>query len=215
MNFLMNFRMNFRMNPVAALLLKLRVPALLLVSIALILFVLERSGNDEVGTATAAASALARDYDYYINDMSTTRFTATGQTAWHLQASRVTHYPDGDIAVMEAPRFSYQDEAAAPWQATADTAMLFADTERGEDRIELQGQVLLRQAPADDNFLEVRTALLTLFPDSHEARTDAAVELLSPDSRITGTGLQAWLDRKHVKLLNAVRGTYDQPARLQ
>lgn len=194
------------------LIAKLRLPALLVAGIGLLLLMLDLASNDdETLTALAGDSPLTQDFDYYITDMSTTRFSATGQPAWRLQASRVTHFPDGDIARLENPRFSYYSETSAPWQVTADNGTLSPDVGRAEDRLELEGDVLLRQALADGNFTDTSTEFLTVFTDSEEAVTAAPVLLQTPGTRLEGVGMRALLAQDFYELLNSVRGLHVPP----
>lgn len=193
----------------ATLIAKLRLPVLLAGSIGLLLLMLDLASKDaETLTALASDSPMAQDFDYYITDMSTTRFSATGQPAWRLQASRVTHYPDGDIARLDNPRFSYYSESSAPWQVTADNGTLSPDAERGEDRLELEGDVLLWQAVTDTKVTEITTEFLTVFTDSEEVATAAPVLLVTPGTRLQGIGMRALLVQDFYELLNSVRGSH-------
>lgn len=199
------------MNPFA-LLARLRLPALFGLGIVLLLGMLDFASNDADTLAPIAEdSPLVQDYDYYITDMSTTRFSATGQPEWRLQASRVTHFPEGDIAHLENPRFAYFSAGAAPWQVTADSGTLRPDAERGEDRLDLEGNVLLRQAAANAGFTEITAQLLTLFTDSREAISAVPVLLQTPGTQLEGTGMRALLARDYYELHNSVRGFHVPP----
>lgn len=193
--------------------LRLRYLALLAVTVLLLLGLLDRAQNDDSIAALVESSPLAENYDYYITGMNTTRFLASGQPEYRMQAARVTHYPDGDIALLEEPRFYWYREQAQPWQVEARAGTLAPDPQRGEDRLELTGEVLLNQSAADGRFMEVRTETLTVFPAFEEILTAAAVNLRTQDSSIDSIGMHAWLEQNRIKLLNDVRGTYDQTAR--
>jgi lipopolysaccharide export system protein LptC len=189
---------------------RLRLIAILVAGSLLVLWLFDQATDDPTVRVTDADSPLAADYDYYVSAMRTTRFSADGQPVYRMQATRLTHFPDGDVAVLEAPEFLWYGEEAQPWQVNAGSGTLRPDAERSEDRLDLQRQVLLRREAADGNFLEIRTEELTVFPAAEEALTAAPVNVLTRTTRLESTGLRALLAQDRIDLLNDVRGTHDQ-----
>jgi len=170
-------------------------------------------GERDGGTAASSnASPLDEAYDYYVQDMRATQFDGQGQAISELQAERVTHYPDGDRAELQAPAFHSFGVNSDAWQVSAETGTLVPDTERGEDRLELAGAVQLYKPLAGGNFADLRTTELTVFTDSEEAASAAPISLQMRDTRMDGVGMQARLAENYIKLNNGT-GTHDPATR--
>lgn len=184
----------------------------LLAGIATVLWLPDRNAPAETAGNTGV-ELLAADYDYYIQNMQTTRFGADGQAVSQLRAERVTHYPDGDRAELQAPGFTALGTVSDAWQVSAATGTLVPDAESAGERLELQGRVVLNKALARGDFLEVRTTALTVYPDAEEAVTAAPVSLQTRDTRLESTGMRVLLATDYIKL-NEGRGTHD-PAPIQ
>lgn len=163
----------------------------------------EQSANDESG-----ASPLDADYDYYVEDMRTTRFGADGQALSQLQAARVTHYPDGDRAELAAPMFRTFGAAGDTWQVGADAGTLAPYAARAEDRLDLVGNVQLQKPQESGDFVEVRTSALTVFIATEEVVSTAPVTVQTRGLRHEGVGMRALLAENYIKL-NDGKGTYD------
>jgi lipopolysaccharide export system protein LptC len=164
------------------------------------------------GTSTepAISSMLPeQDFDYYITGMSNTRFDATGKPTYKLEATRVTHYPDTDIAKLEDPHFFYFDVDASPWEVTAAAGTLSIDQARNEDHLELLDDVVVRREMNDGDFLVASTDSLDVFPDSEEVHTDAPVTLEAGGSHLESTGMRAFFNEEKIELETAVRGFHE------
>lgn len=161
----------------------LRLPLFLVASALLLLWLIGRAGRDAQGPDATNDLLAAQDYDYFISAMRTTGFSAAGQPTYHLTAGRVTHFPEGDVAILEAPDYTRIMADGAPWQATARQGTLSPDPERNEERLELQGDVLLQHGTTAAP-LQARADHLTVFPASEEAATDAEVILDTPGTQV-------------------------------
>jgi lipopolysaccharide export system protein LptC len=181
---------------------------LFLIAGAGVVYVTSRGERDERTQATAGASPLDADYDYYVQDMRTTRFDSTGQPMSELRAQRVTHYPDGDRAELQAPAFRSLGSDSDAWQVSAEAGTLSPDAERTEDRLELQGEVQLYKRLPRENFIDLRTSALTVFTATEEVVNTAPVTLQTRDSRLEGVGMRALLAQDYIKL-NDSNGSHD------
>jgi LPS export ABC transporter protein LptC len=184
---------------------------ILLAGAGTVFFMTERQRGTEPDLADGA-SPRAADYDYYINDMRATRFDSNGRPVSQLRAERVTHYPDGDRAELQAPRFTAFGDTNDAWQVSANAGTLAPDAERDEDRLELQGEVELHKPMADGDFADVRTSALTVFTTSEEAVATVPVSVQMRGSRHEGGGMRALLAEGHLQL-NDGKGTYDPTTR--
>jgi LPS export ABC transporter protein LptC len=151
------------------------------------------------------SSPLDEAYDYYVQGMHATRFAADGSAVSRLRADRVTHFPDDDRAELVQPDFASFDSDA--WRVSASTGTLSPDAQRGEDRLELDGNVKLRKPLENGDLVEVDTAALTIFLASEEAQGTSPVELRTRSSRLNGNGMQARLAENSFQL-NDGNGTH-------
>lgn len=162
----------------------------------------------EVMDDTLAAN-LAAPYDYYMNGMRTTRFTADGQQAYRLNATRITHYPDGDHAVLENPDFVWYDDNKQPWRISSLSGDLHKSPAGEENELLLERSVVLTSEPEPQMPLRITTESLTVQTVSRTASTQAAVMLTTPGSTMQGVGMELRMEDNHVRFLNEVRGTYE------
>lgn len=186
--------------------------SLLMASFAvLLLWLVGRANRENTGSATGLLAG--QDYDYFISAMSTTGFTATGEALYHLAAERVTHFPEGDVAVLETPAYTRIAHEGSPWQVTALQGRLEADAGRNEERLELQDEVLFVQQPAGSAPLQIRADRLTVFPASEEAATDAEVILDASGTRLESRGIKLHMAQDKIELPGNVRGSHEQQAK--
>jgi len=189
----------------------LRLPLFLVASALLLLWLIGRAGRDAQGPDSAGDLQAEQDYDYFVSAMRSTGFSASGEPTYHLTAGRVTHYPEGDIAILEAPDYTRIMADGAPWQATARQGTLSPDPVRNEERLELQGDVLLHQGTPTSP-LVARADHLTVYPASEEAATDAEVILDAPGTRLESSGMKAFMAQDKIELSENVRGIHAQDA---
>lgn len=181
--------------------------ALFLLLSSLLLVACKPSAQSSIDDELAAT--MTAPYDYYMNNMRTTRFTADGQVAYRLNASRITHYPEGDHAVLENPDLFWSGEGKAPWQLSASSGDLHKAASSDEDELLLEGDVLLTSESADGKPIRIATETLTVLTLSRMATTASAVSLATPGASSQAVGMELRLEDNHIKLLNEVRGSYE------
>jgi LPS export ABC transporter protein LptC len=184
---------------------------ILLAGAGTVFFMTERQRGTGLDVADTA-SPRAADYDYYINAMRATRFDSDGRPVSQLRAERVTHYPDGDRAELQAPRFTAFGDTNDAWQVSANAGTLAPDAGRAEDRLELQGEVELHKPMADGDFVDVRTSALTVFTTSEEAIANVPVSVQMRGFRLESGGMRALLADDHFQWKDG-KGTYDPTTR--
>lgn len=155
------------------------------------------------------AANMAAPYDYYMNGVRTTRFGADGELAFRLNASRVTHYPEGDHAVLENPDLFWQDEGQKPWHLTSLMGDLHKTAEGNEDELFLEGNVRLNLELEPGQPLEVVTETLIVQTVARTANTPSPVSVNTPGSSLQGVGMEVRMEDNYVHLLNEVRGSYE------
>ena len=128
-----------------------------------------------------------------------------------LEADLMKHYPIDDSVDLEQPAMEiYNEEGVMPWKITADRGWLSGDGEK----LLLYGDVYIWRDQAGAaaeaaKEIELITTDLKILIDEEYAETDNFVMILTPSSKVTAVGLQANLQKRQLKLLNQVRGRYD------
>lgn len=188
----------------------LRYTTLLAICLMALLWVLNRSTEISADRDPGDEAALAAEYDYYITGMRTTNFDGlSAAVTSQLEAQRVTHYPEGDRSILEAPRLLSFQSQGNTWQVTAEHGTLHPDPERGDERLDLRFQVDLQQ-PGSSTAPRLLTEALTVFPGREEAYSDQAVTLILRGMQMDGIGMQAWLADHRIRILEDVTSTYEQ-----
>ena len=190
----------------------LRFSLFLAAGALLLLWLFGRANRENPGSGNGNELLAGQDYDYFISTMRTTGFSATGQALYHLTAARVTHFPEGDVALLEAPAYARIAHDGSPWQVSALQGRLEPDAGRSEERLELQDDVLFRQQPAGTAPLQIRANSLTVFPSSEEAATDAEVILDASGTRLESRGIKLYMAQDRIELPGNVRGSHEQQA---
>jgi LPS export ABC transporter protein LptC len=157
------------------------------------------------GPPTEGVGTIPHEPDAYFVDFTMRRFENAGTPIYRLAGERMTRFADDRTALIEQPDLDYRPVDAAPWQATAARATTNPDGER----VELINDVVLRQLPADEPPMTIRTSRLTLLTEAGRADTNHPITAEGREWRIDATGMTAWFDRDVVELHHEVNGRYE------
>jgi lipopolysaccharide export system protein LptC len=171
------------------------IPALL--ASAATLFLLRQH---DANLDTTADSPLAQDYDYFLSSMQLDRFAPDGRLNYHLESARVTHYPSPDHSRLENPSLLWYEPGQPDWKLTALSGDLRTDPANGQHQLLLQQEVVASRMPIEGATLDIRSDSLLLLPDSGMVSTTDQVQLHRGNTRLDGTGMQAWLRESRIKL---------------
>lgn len=190
--------MNKRLLPVAAIL------------IAFIVFgvIGLREPADMASTAELLAP-LQAEYDYSMSNMVLDRFTPNGELNYRITADTVTHYPAGDLSVLDNPAMTWIEPGRSPWLVTARSGVLSPDASTAEDRLVLQDSVVAQGTSTAGKALTITTESLTVEPATKELNTAVAVALDSGTLHLTSVGMRANLTADRIDLFEEVRGHYE------
>lgn len=140
------------------------------------------------------------DPDFVAEQVRLVSFDAQGQAEYTLTARQVTHYPDQALSILLQPELHMLESGPqAPDAAQAPTGQpqvrIQASVGRAyeqDERIELDGHVLVRRDTADDAPpMTLETTTLTVWPAAQRAYSPAPVRLEQGRSLATGDGLRA------------------------
>jgi lipopolysaccharide export system protein LptC len=170
--------MHTRFNPVATL-----FPVILIGMLAGMTYWLDVASRQQ---ETTPDGRTRHDPDYYIERFEVRRFDKEGGLQHTLRAERMTHYPDDDSTVVQAPHLTYHHEP--PTYVSAREAQVLSQG----DHVQLIGDVqVTRAGVADRPPTILTTERLEAFPDEEIARTQDPVQIAQGRSQITGSGLTA------------------------
>ena len=117
-------------------------PLVLLVSLALLTFWLERAVREE----PAAGVQRSHDPDYSAEGFTITDFNRAGAAVSTLSAAKMTHYPDDDSTELLAPRVVQSKPGQPRLTLSADRGTLSQD---GEEMFLYDNVLLVRTAGAE------------------------------------------------------------------
>ena len=169
-----------------------------------------RSTESPVEVTGRSAELRDAEYDYYMNDVDTTVFSANGTLSHRILADSLIHYPENDVANLETPHFFiFEDNQETPWEITANSAIISTDLVLNEERVDLMNDVIIHRPDSAGKPLNIYTDSLTVYPESRSLRTEAAVRMISPGIVVSAVGMRGNLDTRRMSLLSEVRGTYE------
>jgi len=84
--------------------LKKHLLAILLLSAAMY-YLLDSATDEEVLAISRLLELQAQDYDYFMADVDSVHYLESGLADYRFQASRLTHFPNPEISILDAPRF--------------------------------------------------------------------------------------------------------------
>jgi len=148
---------------------------------------------------------------YTLLDFTLYGYGTDGKLAYRMQAPRLNRRQGDASLYLNQPSFllaSRSGSGTPPWTGRSDFGWISAHG----DELKLQGQVLMhRPAYPGAAAASIETRDLTAWPPQHRVATDARVSVHQGTATMTGTGLRARLDTKHLELLHDIHGTF-QPS---
>jgi lipopolysaccharide export system protein LptC len=119
---------------------------------------------------------------------------------------------EAQVTTLTEPRFGFPGHAPGErWNARSASAWIGAEN----DEVRLEGGVeMLGPTSADQRQVRFSTDHLTVFTESEQARTDAAVTVTHGRSILQATGLEVDMQAQRYELLADVDATfYPEPSR--
>jgi len=160
------------------------------------------SGNRQ-GSVPAAETA--QDPGYSASEAEIVQTGADGLPKYRLQARHIEQDPRSLEVALEEIRLETRERSAGSWQVSAPRGQLSKDAER----LQLDGGVLLQggQRPGAEP-LRLRTASLAYDLGTSRVRAPGEVELALQGHVLAGTGLDANLRTRQVRLQADVHGRF-------
>ncbi|WP_297800735.1 LPS export ABC transporter periplasmic protein LptC [Arenimonas sp. GDDSR-1] len=160
---------------------------------------------DMRGDRDQQAEKTARS-DYRLQDFSMHAFNEDGRTAFSLRSPLLERDPDGKSLTIAQPVFVFPgDEAGQNWGAVADSAWVSdrAREIRLQDNVRVTGPVSPKGLKT-----EFSAAELSVFPKENRLHSNGVVTVNHGRSILSGTGLEADMKQRRVRLLAKVTARY-------
>ncbi len=144
---------------------------------------------------------------YTLHDARVSEFNETGQPSFHLQTPHLERHEGDESLYVDAPTFQMpSNQPAVPeWRGQARYGWINKDA----SLLKLQGPVnLQRAAYADTPQAVINTSDVTAWPNERRLQTAAPAQMVQGGTRISGIGMRADLNDKHLELLDDVHATF-------
>lgn len=144
---------------------------------------------------------------YTLTDARLTEFNAAGQPSFRLQSPHLERREGDESLYLNSPTFQLPaNQAGVPdWQGKS----LYGWVNKDGTQLKLQGPVEMhRPAFGDAPATRMQTADITAWPKQNRVETAAPAQMLQGGTRISGIGMRADLNDKHLELLDDVHATF-------
>jgi lipopolysaccharide export system protein LptC len=144
---------------------------------------------------------------YTLTNATVTNYNTEGQPSFHLVAPHVERREGDESLYINAPKFDLpSNQPGIPdWHGES----LYGWVDKAGALIKLQGPVTMhRPAYGATPSTEIRTADVTAWPKDNRMETAAPAQMVQGGTRITGVGMRANLNDKHLELLDDVHATF-------
>lgn len=178
-----------------------------IVILGTLLLVLSLSLNYVIDREDGEVSGEERrnDPDLYMLNASIKQFDENGALQRTLSAGRFTHFPLTDLTTLQAPSIVLaigapsteevvsDDSKSERWEISAKAGRLIPATPYRDEIVELWDNVLAARVSGDE-FINIQTSSLTVYPDREYVETDQKVFIDNQSGRTTAAGMKAYLD---------------------
>ena len=148
----------------------------------------------------------AWDPNYQARNMKSVFYSETGGINHKVFANVMEHYDMLGFTMFEKPEYTiYTDETDSPWQINAKEGTLY-----GDERIELEQNVLIRSLNQQDFVQLITTSYVEIDLIKKTAKSDQPVEIRGVDYVISGNGFKVNLLTRKLELNNHVETIYQQ-----
>jgi lipopolysaccharide export system protein LptC len=178
-------------------------PLVLVAALAALTFWLDRVVQPPSGPGPQAP----RDEpDYIVDGLSAVRMDRQGRVKHTLRARKMTHYPEDDLTLLEAPNFVTYGEGQAPVTVTSKQARMSGNGEN----VYFENDVrVVRAADGKRGELVLETSYLHVIPEANIVRTDKPVTIREARAVVAASGLELNSETRVLKLEGRVRGTFE------
>jgi len=177
-------------------------PLLLMLTLALLTFWLERLSQEE----PTPQAPRRHDPDFIIEGFTLTEYGANAKPVTTLSAAKMTHYADDGSTELVAPRAVQTRPDEPRLRLSADRGTL---TQDGDELLLYDNVLLTRDNAAGVEDSRLRTSFLHFVAPRSLVRSDREVEYTSPGRSLRARGMEYDNTTGQLVLHAQVRGTYE------
>ncbi|WP_198266270.1 LPS export ABC transporter periplasmic protein LptC [sulfur-oxidizing endosymbiont of Gigantopelta aegis] len=182
--------------------LLLSIPA---ASIAITWFVYNNATIDQSQIIFPQQNIQKKVADTFFNGAEILNFSVTGIPKSKIIGEQIFHYPDEEDSEIVQPRITLFRTQGLPVKIQADHGWINKDG----TRVFLKGHTVIRREKSLSNqFSQLESPELTIWPNKDYAETDKAVKITTDSTIATGVGMKAYMDKERYYLLNNVKGRH-------
>ncbi|HEU4669367.1 MAG TPA: LPS export ABC transporter periplasmic protein LptC [Dyella sp.] len=144
---------------------------------------------------------------YILTDFRLSSYDRDGRPAFNVEAPRLERREGDESLYINSPAFDLpSNENGVPdWRGES----LYGWVAKGGDLLKLQGPVHMHRAAfADTAAARLDTEDLTVWPKDNRMETAAAARMVQGALTMSGVGMRANLNDKHLELLDDVHATF-------
>ncbi|HEV2680581.1 MAG TPA: LPS export ABC transporter periplasmic protein LptC [Rhodanobacter sp.] len=144
---------------------------------------------------------------YTLSNAKVIEYNAEGLPGFRLQSPHLERREGDESLYLNSPTFQLPaKQAGVPdWQGES----LYGWVNKGGTLLKLQGPVNMhRPTFGDTPAAEIHTADVTAWPKENRLETAAPAQMMQGGTRISGIGMRANLNDKHLELLDDVHATF-------
>ena len=188
--------------------IRLQIIAILILAIV-VYSLMDTATQTEVSPDEIISGFREQQYDYYMTDIDSVHFAASGIADYQIMATRLTHYPDPEFSAIENPEFILYQQDANPWYISSRNGRITSDALSNEDKLELMDDVVINREDEAGQLLTIYTDFLTIFPATNQMSTEEEVRMVYADGNHYGMGMFFDLEQDQLEFLSDVESTYE------
>jgi lipopolysaccharide export system protein LptC len=181
-------------------------PLAVLGSLALLTFWLAQT----IQEAGARKGVNQKEPDSIVENFRATSTDATGTPRYRLSASKLRHFSDSKMTLLDRPSLTQIHAKHGELKITSSTASVSPEGEK----VVFSGDVSLsRQSAGGKGNITMKTAYLEVLPEKGVASTRKPIVIEQPGMRVTANGLNLSANTRVLKLTGRVKVQYQSPRR--
>lgn len=144
--------------------------------------------------------------DLLIEDAVIRQYRESGSLRYLLRSPLIEHFEGDALTYLTDPHLMLHDEPEPPWQVTARQGVIRNAAQGNRDaneEVELSEDVQMLQVFEDGRRYDLRTQIITVYPDREYAETDQNVMITTHAGRTKAVGLQGSLDKGLLKMFSS------------
>jgi len=179
--------------------------AILAASIAITGYVFNLSNSKQSDIILPKKNSSLKIADTFFNSAEIISFGEAGIPKSKIIGDQISHYPGKEDSEIITPKITLFRDIGPPVFVTADLGWI----NKEGTRLILKGHTLIKREKSQANqFSQLESPELTIWPNRDYAETDKAVKITTDTTIATGIGMKAYLDKEHYYLLNNVKSRH-------